>query len=345
MPRSGVLATKWVNMFRSARIKLTVWYLLIIMLVSLMFSAVIYRLLSLEIARFEYAQRIRIERRFGGMTMHIPETTELVEETRRRILTMLAIINGGILVVAGAFGYLLAGQTLQPIKVMVDEQNRFVTDASHELRTPLTALKSAMEVHLRDRRLTLVQAKTLIAGNIKDVNRLQALADALLQLARYQKANGQTVKERLQGEEIVKEAVKKIEPLAHKKQIGIKTETTGFSIWGDKYGLTELLIILLDNAVKYSPAKSTVAVRGNKTDGWVTISVTDSGTGIDKEDQPHIWDRFYRAERARSDSESGGYGLGLAIAKKIVEANRGMISFTSREGRGTTFTVRLPAAP
>ena len=332
-------------MFRSARIKLTVWYLLIIMLVSLMFSAVIYRLLSLEIARFEYAQRIRIERRFGGMTMHIPETTELVEETRRRILTMLAIINGGILVVAGAFGYLLAGQTLQPIKVMVDEQNRFVTDASHELRTPLTALKSAMEVHLRDRRLTLVQAKTLIAGNIKDVNRLQALADALLQLARYQKANGQTVKERLQGEEIVKEAVKKIEPLAHKKQIGIKTETTGFSIWGDKYGLTELLIILLDNAVKYSPAKSTVAVRGNKTDGWVTISVTDSGTGIDKEDQPHIWDRFYRAERARSDSESGGYGLGLAIAKKIVEANRGTISFTSREGRGTTFTVRLPAAP
>jgi len=154
-------------MFHSARLKLTAWYLLIIMIISAMFSLVIYKVLSNEIERFERVQRFRIERRLETGLRRFPNqiritNPELIEETKQRILLMLIAINLGILIISGGLGYLLAGRTLKPIKEMVDEQNRFISDASHELRTPLTSLKTAMEVTLRDKNLSLLSAKKTI---------------------------------------------------------------------------------------------------------------------------------------------------------------------------------------
>jgi two-component system sensor histidine kinase CiaH len=333
-------------MFTRARIKLTLWYLLIIMLVSVMFSAVIYRLLTGEIERFERLQRVRMERRildFAPPPFQLPQTApELMEETRQRILLMLALVNCGIFVFSGILGYVLAGKTLSPIKDMIDEQNRFISDASHELRTPLTSLKSGFEVYLRDKNPDIREAKTLASESIEEVNNLQALSDSLLTLAQYDKPNESVACTSLGIREVIKAAVKKITPRAKKKHIVFSVKVKNILVYGDKQSLIDVFAILLDNAVKYSLPKAEVSLTSSTVNGFVEISVKDNGIGISKDNLPHIFKRFYRADNARSKTQKGGYGLGLAIAQKIAFMHQGDIRVISTLGRGSTFTVRLP---
>ena len=150
-------------MFEGARVKLTAWYVLIIMIISIGFSAVIFDLVSLEVQRFAVAQRYRIERLYIQDDTLLPPVqpdVDLVNEARHRLFLILLGINGGILIAAGGLAYLLAGKTLRPIGEMVDEQNQFISDASHELRTPLTSMKSSMEVGLRDRKMGIREANS-----------------------------------------------------------------------------------------------------------------------------------------------------------------------------------------
>lgn len=342
-------------MFRQARIKLTLWYLAIIMLVSLTFSGVIYGMISMEVERFDQAQRSRIEHCFlegefcpPGVRWQIPSpptrswNPELISETKHRLLMVLMVVNGGILVLAGGLGYMLAGRTLKPIQEMLDEQNQFIGDASHELRTPLTSLKSTMEVSLRDKELTLKDAKQLIKESLEEVNKMQILSDSLLQLAQYQEHNGQNQLKMVSLAEVIDKAVAKIRPMAKVKEVNIKVNTQDYKLKGNDQRLGELFTILLDNAVKYSPAGKEITVANKQTDGRVITTVTDQGIGIAKKDLPHVFDRFYRADTARLRSGSGGYGLGLAIAKKIVEDHQGTIRVKSQVGSGSTFFVSLP---
>jgi two-component system sensor histidine kinase CiaH len=333
-------------MFTKARIKLTVWYLLIIMLVSGMFSVVIYRLLTVEIERFERLQRVRIERRitdFAPSPFQIPQANpELIEETKGRILLMLVLVNAGIFVFAGILGYVLAGKTLCPIRDMMDEQNRFISDASHEFRTPLTSLKSAFEVYLRNRAPTTAEAKTLASESIIEVNKLQSLSESLLNLAQYERPNGSMPFTSINISHVMKAAVKMVELKAKQKNIRIVLSIQNIIIKGNVYGLTDLFTILLDNAVKYSREESQIHVQTKKTDNTVEVSVRDEGIGISQNDIPHIFDRFYRADNARSKNQTGGYGLGLSIAQKIVSIHNGFIRVTSKSGKGSTFIVQLP---
>lgn len=290
-------------MFNSARLKLTAWYLLVIMLVSVTFSMMIFQMQVAEWSRFE--------RRFHFV---------FAQEAAERLTVFLVVINGGILVVSGSLGYFLAGKTLKPIKEMVEEQNRFIADASHELRTPLTALKSALEVNLRD--------KKLLKDCLEQVNKLQSLTESLLQLS-----NNSLKLEKVNFSEIVKTAIAEIEPKAKQKGIVVKKAFEEAFVLGDKYALTDLVVILLDNAIKYSPKKTVVTVGLQEN----ILTVSDQGIGIAEKDLPHIFNRFYRADPART----GGYGLGLSIAKKIVEAHQGTIEIASEVNKGTTVTVRL----
>lgn len=330
-------------MFAQARIKLTAWYLVIIMCISIMFSVVIYRVLFHEVERFERLQRFRIERRLGRGSTHPSLTNpELLEETKQRILIMLFFVNAGILVMAGCFGYMLAGRTLAPIKDMMDEQNQFISDASHELRTPLTSLKSTMEVYLRDKNLTLADSKRVMSQNIEDVNKLQSLTDALLQLTQYQKPNGIVVFEKVSILEIVQEAIRRVHPFAIKKHIVIHNKINDYTCIGNKVGLIDVVVIFFDNALKYSSNKKEITVTTVKKDGFIDLSVQDHGIGIDQKDISHIFDRFYRADTARTKIKTGGYGLGLSIAKNIVKAHGGTITVASKPREGSTFTIHIP---
>lgn len=334
-------------MFESARLKLTAWYLLLIMLVSLSFSAVIYNAISTEINRFARMQRFRIERKmvipFPSDVPRLPSLDpDLVDETKARVLLILGAINAGIFVIAGGLGYFLAGRTLRPIQEMLDEQNRFIADASHELRTPITALKSNIEVTLMENKVSPTDAKKVLQDGLRDVNQLQSLSDALLQLAQYQSPQPIRTKTTIEISEVVKEAVQSVQPQAKQKKIKIKNSVQTHKIPGDTQSLQELFVILLDNAIKYSPESSEIVIGSHVTDGIVVLNVKDTGIGIPEEDLPHVFDRFYRVDKSRSKNTVAGYGLGLSIAKKIVETHHGSIQVLSTLNEGTEFKVKLP---
>jgi len=321
-------------MFKEARLKLTGWYLLIIMVISISFSGVIYGMLNRELDRFIHSPRFRIEE------ISREDQDVLLEESQKRLILYLVEINGIILVVSGTLGYLLAGRTLSPIQKMLEEQKRFVGDASHELRTPLTALKSMLEVGLRDKNLDIKEAKQLMSESIEETDKLKNLSDSLLELARE---NKQKISfEKVKVAEVLKEAIKKTDSKARNKKIKIISKVNGSTVKGNKDKLSELLVILLDNAIKYSPKNSQIKISAKKGKNVTVIKVNDQGLGISEKDLPHIFERFYRADSARSHQNTGGYGLGLAIAQKIVEEHSGKISVKSEENKGTEFKIILP---
>jgi len=334
-------------MFQKARIKLTAWYLLIIMLVSVVFSLVIYSGIDKELGRLERMQEMRFKREqeliFPAPLP--PELRELnsqtVAEARVRLTLTLIFINIGILGIAGISGYFLAGRTLRPIKEMMDEQNRFITDASHELRTPLTSLKTSIEVNLRDKNITLNQTKKLLKSNLDDVEYLRVLSDGLIHLAQYQEPNRNKVFGKVFIRDVIDDAVGKVKIIAEENKIKINLKLEKTEVKGDKKSLVELFVILLDNAIKYSKQNSLVKISAKKIDNKTVITVSDEGIGIDQKDLPNIFNRFYRAEKSRSKTSTLGYGLGLSIAKKIVEIHSGSISVKSEKNKGTTFTVTL----
>lgn len=336
-------------MFQSTRIKLTVWYLFIIILVSIVFSLVIYALINEEYSRIEHFQRIRQERIQEGMSPFFEEfrpqleqQAQIIPEARTRLQIMLLLVNLGILGLAGFAGYFLAGRTLRPIKEMVDEQNRFITDSSHELRTPVTSLKTATEVYLRGESHTLKESDNLHQSNLKEINNLQALMDNLIKLTQYQKSNGNIIFENISLAEVVKESLKKVAVLARYKNITVKNLVKNQTLEADRQSLCELLVIFLDNAIKYSSKNTAITLSSKVLDHTIVIDVKDEGIGIDKKDIPFLFDRFYRADKSRTKNDVGGYGLGLSIAKQIIDKHNGFITVSSNTGKGTTFEIHLP---
>jgi len=333
-------------MFQSARLRLTAWYLVIIMAVSIMFSIAFYGLATREIQRVIRLQEARAQR----IQIITPDdqniafirspSIEDLNESRQRLALILLLINCGIFVFSGGAAYFLAGLTLTPIKEMVDEQNRFISDSSHELRTPLTSLRSEIEVALRNKKLTLPDARKFLESNLEETIALQTLSNNLLELAQ----NGDMIKPRDMSDfsllEVLKTAIKRVEPQAKKKQIILKNEAQDATLHGAPDRITELFVILLDNAIKYSKARGKIEIISTNNNKTFGVSVIDHGPGIEENDLPHIFDRFFRADKSRSASP--GYGLGLSIAKKIAEVHDGRIEAESVPGKQTIFRVVLP---
>ena len=220
-------------------------------------------------------------------------------------------------------------------------QRQFTADASHELRTPLTALKGQVEVALaRPRDPSEYQA--VLAGVNEEVDRLIRLVGSLLTLARADAGEIPLAREPISLDAAVTGVVEQLEPLAAQRGIAIVEEPgPAVTVQADESLLLQLLLNLLDNALKYTPSGGEVRVTWGVDGSHAFVTVSDSGIGIDPDHLPHIFERFYRVDRARSRSE-GGTGLGLAISRWIVDAHGGEISATSTPGEGSNFTVRLP---
>lgn len=337
-------------MFNKARLRLTFWYLLILMFVSVSFSLVIYKTLSSELDRFSYAQKVRLEDRFRkwrGPDINTPPILtvdpDLIEETKRRLMFLLILVNGGILVISGTLSYFLAGKTLKPIEDMVEKQKQFVSDASHEFKTPLTSLKTSLEVTLRDKDLNLKEARRVLQENLDEVNRLGRLTENLLTLSQYDSDGFRRLNlVKVNFKSVFEEALKRVKPLMISKNIKLKKDIRDLEFKADFDSMVELLVILLDNAIKYSNTQGLIEVKSKKVGNFLSFSVSDHGVGIESKDLPHIFDRFYRADSSRQKNGQGGFGLGLSVAKKIVESHKGEIRVSSKVGRGSTFTVLLP---
>jgi two-component system, OmpR family, sensor histidine kinase CiaH len=330
-------------MFRSAALKLTLWYLCIIMIISIVFSLSLYRVSSSDLGH-------NVRRQIGYFNNILaPDESVNYRSLRNSQLNddldhlkaNLVFFNILVLLGGGAASYWLARRTLEPIEEALDSQTRFASDASHELRTPLTAIQAENEVALRSKNLTKSQAVGVIKSNLEEVAKLKALSEGLLRLANN--SNGKLENPLpVPLKEIVSAAVSRFDKQAGAKRIGILDKTTRVDIAGDKDSLLELLAIFLDNAIKYSPPGSEVSISNSTNNKTVAIKVADKGCGIKQTDLPHIFERFYRTDSSRTKNSEGGYGLGLAIAKKITDAHQGHIEVSSSVNKGTMFTVFLP---
>jgi signal transduction histidine kinase len=332
-------------MFHSARIKLTLWYVLISMLVSILFSITIFSFFHRELVRNEQRFQLRFDRvqelSPGFLPQFSPPHIDFVA-SENTIKLNLIFVNGIILIISSLAGYFLAGRTLMPIQIMLEKQNQFIGDASHELRTPLTALKTAIEVNLRDKKLTLRQAKDILQDNLNDINQLELLSNNLLSITKLQ-SNTPILTEDVNVKQVIEQTIAKINPLAMQKSIQIKTKNENVNIKADRNRITDVFTIFLDNAIKYSPPHTTIHIQTSLISNSVEITIKDQGIGIDKNDIPHIFERFYRANKARSKNIEG-YGLGLSIAQEIVHLYDGTIRVESSLHKGTQFLITFPHA-
>ncbi len=303
------------------------------------FSVLIYNNVSRQIEGLIRMQNNRI-RSFQFKRRDSALSEDLKKEKRQLGYTLI-LLNLAIITAASGAGYFLAGRTLFPIKLMIDEQNQFISDASHELRTPIATLRAEMEGKLLEKNISDEAARKLISSNLEELETLQNLANGLLKLTQIhtlEDANEHA--EKISLLEIVKLARAKVLPLAKNKKIEIEIKMSEIIIKGNKNNLIEVFVILLDNAIKYSKKNTKITVSLEKLEHEVRILFSDRGIGISEKDLPHIFERFFRADKSRSQAD--GYGLGLSIAKKLIEKHRGLIYATSVVGKGSVFTVRLP---
>lgn len=220
-------------------------------------------------------------------------------------------------------------------------QQQFTADASHELRTPLTIIRGEIDVALMQPRA--VAAYQLTLAQVGDeIERLTHLVEDLLLLARHDRQQ-LVQREPLDLAELLPAVVEQMQPLAEAKGQTIRLELAPtLPTLGDSDKLIRLLFNLLDNAIKYTASSGHIIVQGKVVDGEVRVAIADNGSGIAAAHLPHLFERFYRADAARSRS-AGGSGLGLAIADYIARAHNGCITVTSEPGSGSCFTLALPA--
>jgi heavy metal sensor kinase len=224
---------------------------------------------------------------------------------------------------------------------------RFTADASHELRTPLTVIRGNLELLLRWRPTTngplaSPETKETLGQTLEETERLSKIVGQLLELAQIDSGEVRLEYETFDLAELAQTTAEQMSLLADDKGVQLQTEATSPVIFdGDRHRIKQVLLNLIDNGIKYCPSGSEVRLRLSRDSSNILIEVTDNGPGIPEESLTHLYDRFYRIDRARS-RELGGTGLGLSICKSICEAHGGRIEATSQPGKGTTFRVRLP---
>ena len=315
----------------------------------------------------------------AGTTIEAGRSIRSERGELRELLSVILVL--GVLVFAGGFlgGWLLIGRLLKPIRRItataasisasnlssridvaatenelgdlartlnsafdrlesaMNRLSQFTADASHELRTPISVLMTQMELALKKNR-TPEEYREFLRTCLKAVQRMASMAEDLLFLTRADAKAIEMRRESLDLKEVVGEAVDLVRPLAESRGVELSLEAKSHPFVGDRIRLGEAVTNVVTNAIQYNRLAGQVDV--TLKDGVLTVA--DTGPGIPEEDRPHVFERFYRADKARSRNP-GGAGLGLAIAKWIVESHGGSLTFESRPGSGTTFRMRLPA--
>ncbi|WP_312203097.1 sensor histidine kinase [Anaerospora hongkongensis] len=257
---------------------------------------------------------------------------------------LLWIIIGGLIVGMVSIivaSYFLARRAMIPIQAAWEKQQQFVADASHELRSPITGIYSNAELMLRHPQLTIQEQSHRINTIMKESSRMTKLIASLLTLARSDADKAELQLAPVDFSEMVEMVAEHFKPLEELNKISLTVQIKpAIELMADRERLHQLVVILLDNAFKYTSEGGKILLSCDKDDKSAILVVQDTGCGIAAEHLPHIFDRFFRGDKARS-RDKGGTGLGLAIAKWIVEKHGGKIAVES-SGKGTTFQVSIP---
>lgn len=264
------------------------------------------------------------------------------ENTLSLLLNLLLAVGGLALLGAGAGGLFLANRALAPARLAWANQQRFIADAAHELRTPLTLLRADAEVLLRSREHIPQDDALLLEDIVAEAHHMGNLATNLLTLARLDNRSSHQEYEVVDLARVAKAQARRIQALA--QNISVQVEGSGSAlVIGDPTLLEQATLALLDNAIKYNRPGGSITVRTTTRDNHVLLQVSDTGIGIAAEHLPHLGERFYRVDKARS-REAGGTGLGLSIARGIALAHGGTLTMSSIPDQGTTVTITLPQA-
>lgn len=324
--------------FHKTRIILTSWYVAILAVILFAFSSVLY------VSEQHDFVRIIIQRDFNSRAPRLLTDSEREDlstqltEIRRAFLFNLLLIDGVIILVGGGLSYFLAGKTLSPIQKTFFKQKEFLADVSHEIRTPLAAIQTATEVSLRTKEKSKEEYRKVLGQVHDQTKRLTKMANDLLLLSRMETMQVSKFAD-VSLSKVVKEALFAVDMQAKAKEITMKfTNGKNITVAGDSQGLVQLVIIFLDNAIKYTKEKGSVAISLRK-DPKPAILIEDTGIGISKENTTRIFERFYQVDMSRSSS---GNGLGLAIAREILLRHKAKVHVESKLGKGTKFSIVFP---
>ena len=321
--------------------RLTLSYLTVIMTLSVLFSGIIYAVTSSQLNRSlppddHVKQTSEIEDQFN----HRLERRD--NKTREMVIMSLVVLNGVMLVFGYWLSLLLARRTLAPIERSIEQQAQFVSNASHELKTPLAALLLSNEIAMRKRVLTDGKARQVLSQNVEEIKKLTNLSNSLLELAKSENSLGEP--ELVDVSNIIDEVVDQYSSIAKAKQVKILQNTPdGQKITLQVNAVRQILSILVDNAIKYAPQKvGEVKIWVSLNKNSVEFIVKDNGLGISSNDQKRIFERFYRADAARTRTDASGYGLGLAIAKTLADHCDYTIRIKSKPSAGAEFILVIP---
>lgn len=328
-------------MFQSATLKLTAWYLAILVVISVAFSIVIYQINTVEIdRRLHNIERSVVDfypQSFPSNPRELFQLADELDGARRSLITALLYINLAIVTLGGTGAYFLARRTLRPIHEALEAQARFTSDASHELRTPLSAMKTELEVALKAGDISKAEAKELVQSNLEEVNKLIDLSEVLLKLARLD--HDKVERTAIDFVAVLSDKLRQYK--ADKKRLDTTTRKA-LMVSANEAALRELFGIFIDNALKYSPKQSKIHIRVFAKRGMAGFEIkNETAQTIPKDALEKLFDRFYRADTSRTQSNKRGYGLGLSIAQKIIDLHEGTIEVKSLKNT-VTFTFYLP---
>jgi signal transduction histidine kinase len=325
-------ATSPVADVQRVRLRLTLAYAGILALLQLAFSVVVYLLISLVVW-----QDVQPISDWPGM----PEVARAMMFKDAMFLLVANIV--GLALVAGA-AFLLAKTALRPLEQAIALQRQFTNDASHDLRTPLAVIRTETSAALHNAGLSEEAGERLRIID-EQAQRMERLIDQLLTLSHVD-ADSALECEPTDLVVVVNVVVRDLQPLAQARSIDLSVNRSESAlVMGDELKLSQLVANLVDNAIKYSPERTSVEVGVWQARDAAYVAVADRGAGIPVEEQERIFLRFHRLDQARNGANTGpaGHGLGLPLCRWIARAHGGDIAVDSRDGRGSIFTVRLPA--
>jgi len=272
--------------------------------------------------------------------MQVAQPVSWVGDSLSGLVRQLVLASAIGIILGALASLLMATRSLRPISRAFQRQREFVADASHELRTPLTLIRTNVDAWLRR---SNGQTRTYGQSIVQEVEQLNRIVGDLTTLALADARQLRLDPRPIELNEVVEGLITQATPLADERGVQLRPDLNGgVRVDADLVRVRQLLLILIDNALTHTPSGGKVSVGVVRQNGRAQVTVTDTGEGIPTSDLTHIFERFYRADKART-RENGGSGLGLAIAKWIVDAHKGEIAVTSTEGKGTEVAVSLPA--
>lgn len=314
------------------------------MSVSLLFSIVIFgtainetrqRLIGFEEGIYHYAET-------NTTAKHLDLRNQELNTTARNMAESLVYMNLLVLAAGGLGAYFLARRTLRPISEALAAQQRFTSDASHEFRTPLANMKMELELALRDPHMSKKDMAATMESTLEEINSLTELTSVLLALAAKDEQNN--VVEKTSISQLLHRTRERFSADASRIHITQRSATSRYNATINPASMMEIFTIIIDNALKYSYPNTPITLHLQRRPGRIVVQITNKGKGIAAKDIPHIFTRFYQSDSSRSGHThpTRGYGLGLALAQKLIKLNRSTISVQSKPGESTTFTLSLP---